>query len=106
MEARGVFGFSRHRGLYHGTNMPKIPDSTAKTITVAAMIGISGVTHIERINPRTAPAAAHMITLGVKVRSKSTIPPYLSGSCSDVLGSRLFESFCVMSNPLIRLARW
>ena len=36
-------------GLVHGTKKPKIPESTAKTMTVAMMIGISVVTHIARM---------------------------------------------------------
>jgi hypothetical protein len=61
----GVTALSCYLVLYQGTKKPKIPESTAKTTTVDTMMGISDVPHHARISPNSAPAAPHMMTLGV-----------------------------------------
>ena len=80
-----------HRGLYQGTNRPKWPDRIAKQIVVATTIPISVVAHIERTNPRTAPAAAHMITLGLRSNSGMATPVYFSRSFPAAPGSLFFD---------------
>src|SRR5208283_2695154 len=87
-----------HRGLYQGTNRPKRPDRIAKQTVVATTIPISVVAHIERTNPRTAPAAAHMITLGLRSNSGMATPVYFSRSFPEAPGSLFFDGSYVMSS--------